>query len=471
MTLQQILLALRARWRLVAAVFSVMTLGALMASLLQAPRYSASASVIVESRPDPVSAGGQGALAAPALIATQVDIIRSERVAQRVVALLALDQDPAWRQAWQDDSAGAVPIEPWLVAALRPHLAVTPAREGSRISIAYTARDPAQAAALANAFVQAYSEVALELRTDPARQFSGFFEARAKAARAALEQAQARLRSAQASRGIVAADERLDLEGARLNELSSQLTALQGQAVESASRQAQAQSAGAERLREVIANPLLAQLKAEAGRAELQLQQLSTRLGDNHPQVQEARATLGQLQRRLAAETQQVAGSVGAAASIDRRRESQLRSALDEQRTRMLQTKSARDEITVLQRDVEHAQRAYDGLQQRQNQASLESQSTQGNVNVLSRAVAPIERASPKGWLSALLGALLGAIAAVAAALLLELRERRVRSADDVREWLGLPQLGVLGSPGEPRPPLPRTLGIFEALPHAANRT
>ena len=464
MTMRQITAVLRARWLLVSIVFGLMTLGAVVASLLQPARYTASASMMVEFKPDPISMVAAGGMAPNAQMATQIDIIRSERVAQRVVASLALDRDPRFRQLWQDESDGTVSLERWLVAVLLEHMTVKPAREGSLISIAYTAIEPALAADLANAFMQAYIEVALELRTDQARQYSSFFETRTNAARATLVAAQSQLSSFQARHGIVATDERLDVENARLNELSSQLTALQGVAAESSSRLAQSQGARAERMQEVVGNPLLAQLKAEAGRTEAQLQQLSTRLGDNHPQVIEARAHLGQLQSRLEAETRQVAGSVGVTNAINLQREAQVRSNLAVQRSRVLQMKSVRDEGAVLQRDVDNAQRAYDALQQRLNQTSLESQSTQGNVNVFSQAIAPMEPASPRLWLNTLIGAALGAIAASAIALLIELRDRRARSAEDVTELLGLPLLGVLARPGAPGRPAQTSFGVTARL-------
>jgi succinoglycan biosynthesis transport protein ExoP len=69
---------------------------------------------------------------------------------------------------------------------------VVPSRESSVISISYKAPDPRFAAGLANAFAQAYIDTSLDLRTDPAKLYSTFFETRAKEARESLEKAQSR---------------------------------------------------------------------------------------------------------------------------------------------------------------------------------------------------------------------------------------------------------------------------------------
>jgi len=95
-------------------------------------------------------------------------------------------------------------------------------------------------------------------------------------------------------------------------------------------------------------------------------------------------------------------------------------------------------------RDVESAQRAYEAVVARFNQSTLESQTTQSNITPLTEAAEPLEASSPKILLNSLMGVLLGGILAIGGTLLLELMNRRVRSADDVAVTLGLPMLGAL---------------------------
>jgi uncharacterized protein involved in exopolysaccharide biosynthesis len=201
-------------------------------------------------------------------------------------------------------------------------------------------------------------------------------------------------------------------------------------------------------LQEVLNNSIVAQLKADINRAEAQLQQLTTRLGDAHPQVVEARASLAELRTRLDAETVKVAGGVTVVANINRQRENEIRRSLEEQRAKVLRMKAVRDEGLVLLRDVENAQRAYDTLMQRFTQTSLESQATQSNVNLLTQASPPREPSSPRVLVNTLLSILIGTVLGLALALALELRNRLVRSASDVADALDLPVLGVMPKPG-----------------------
>ena len=449
MTYAQFFSILRARWVVALAVLALVVAGAVGVSLLLPKQYKASASVVIDVKPDPVSAMLYGGISSPAFLATQVDIIQSDRVAQRVVRNLRLAANPQVRQQWQDATGGEGAIEVWLADNFQRSLEVLPARESSVLHIAYKAADPRFAAALANAFVQAYIETSLELRVDPARQYSSFFETRAKEAREALEAAQAKLSAFQRDKGIVATDERLDVENARLNEISSQLVALQAIAGESNSRQAQAQGAAGDKMQEVLGNALISSLKVDLGRSEARLKELNSRYGDSHPSVIEARASINELQSRINQETRSVTGGVGVTGTINRQREAQVRAALEAQRAKVLRMKQVRDEGSVQVRDVENAQRSYDAVVSRLTQSSLESQTTQSNVNLLTPATAPITPASPRLLLNALIAVFVGTLLAVGMAVLMEALDRRVRSARDVVAALDLPVIGVLPRPAK----------------------
>jgi polysaccharide biosynthesis transport protein len=459
MTFGQFLSILRARWWVALLVFCLTVGGTVAVSLLMPKQYKSTASVVVDFKPDPIGAAIYGSIGSPVLMATQVDIIRSDRVAQRVVRNLKLNENPQVRQQWQDEMGGRGSIEIWLGTLFQRNMDVEPSRESGVISVSYRAGDPRFASALANAFVQAYIDTSLELRVDPARVYSTFFETRSKEAREELEKAQTRVSTFQKTNGIIATDERLDVENARLNELSSQLTQLQAISAESGSRQAQAQGAQGDRLQEVLNNPIVGSLKADVNRAEARLQELSTRLGENHPQVLEARASSLELRTRLDAETRKVTGGVAVSNTINRQREGEVRGSLEAQRAKVLRMKAVRDEGLVLIRDVENAQRAYDAIQARFMQTSLESQTTQSNVNMLTQAVPSLDPSSPRMMLNTIIALLVGVVLAVGVALLLELRDRRVRSPSELVDSLGLPVLGVL-----PRPGVKRFKGASRAL-------
>lgn len=443
MTLQQFLLILWARRRLVFFTFLGTVLTATVVTFLLPKEYSASAAVVLDVKsPDPIAGMVLPGLMAPGYMATQVDIINSDRVAMRVVKMLRMDENPAIQEQWQEATEGKGKIGPWLVELLQKKLDVKPSRESNVISITYSGSSPEFAAAMANAFAQAYIDVNLELRVEPARQNAKWFDEQSKQYRERLDNAQKALSDYQQKSGIVATDERLDYETQKLNELSTQLTAAQAQGTDASSKRKTAGSA--DTLPEVMQSPLVTQLKGDIARLEARLKEVSGNVGVNHPQYQRSQAELAELKSKMNAEVSRISSSIGTAGNISKQKVSELIAAINTQKTRILELKEQRDEITLLVREVESAQRAFDAVSQRTTQSRLESQSVQTNVAILNQATEPVKHARPKRMLNVLLSMFVGLLLGVGSALLLELSQRRIRSTDDLNQTLGIPVLATL---------------------------
>ena len=443
MNLQQFLLILRARYKLVLLVLLGTVTATLGVSLVLPKQYTATTSVVIDVKsPDPVIGMMLPGMAAPGYMATQTDIIQSDRVAQKVVKLLKLDANPTVRQQWMEATKGKGKLEVWLADVLQTKLDVKPARESNVISISYKAVDPGFAAAVANAFTQAYIETNVELKVEPARQYAKWFGEQGKSLRDNLEKAQAKLSAYQQEHGIVAIDERLDNETAKLNELSTQLTVVQGQTSDAQSKQRS--GAASDTLPEVVQNPTIGALKVELARQEAKLQELAGNLGRNHPQYQRAESEIATLKRKLEVETRHITSGFSTSRAVGRDKEAELKAAIEAQKKKLLELKHHRDEVAVLMRDVDAAHKAYEAVSQRFNQTSLESQSTQTNVSVLTPAAEPTEPSFPKPLLNTLVSVFVGTLLGVGAALVLEMFDQRIRSVDDLGGMLQLPILGVI---------------------------
>jgi capsular polysaccharide biosynthesis protein len=98
----------------------------------------------------------------------------------------------------------------------------------------------------------------------------------------------------------------------------------------------------------------------------------------------------------------------------------------------------------MLARDVDNAQKAYNGAVQRSAQARIESASSRPNASVVDEAAVPLKPASPRLLLSVALGGVLGTLLGLGLALLLESLQRLVRSGEDLVAVLGVPTLAVL---------------------------
>ncbi len=437
MNLRQLLLILKARWWLALLILVVAVAGTYGVSQKLPKKYTAATTLVVDVRSrDPIAA-----MLMPSTMSTQEDIIKSDRVAQRVVKLLRLDQNAVIREQWREATEGRGRVDVWLAELLQKGLNVQPPRRDSNIlTIEFTGADPGFAAAVANAYAQAYVDAIVELRVEPAKQYAKWFGEQNKSLRENLERAQSKLSEFQRQKGIVTKDERLDAETAKLNELTGQLVAIQAQGVDARSKQ----RSSADNLPEVMNSSLVTALRGEIARAEARLKDVSVNLGRNHPQYKSMESELSELKVKLAAEAKHVASSYSATRSVSTDKERELKIAIEAQKKKLLGLRDERDQLAVLQRDVDSAQSAYDAIAARFTQTTLESQANQTNVFILNPAIEPLEASHPRILRYTAMALFFGLLAGLGAAFLLEMLDRRVRGIDDLAEMLQMPVLGIV---------------------------
>lgn len=462
MTLKQYLRIVWARKWLVLAVVLVVAAAGIATTLLLPKQYTAETSLIVEVRVDPALGALAPALAAPSYMATQVEILKSERVASRVVKMLGVERSASAVQQWRDETKAKIPLDRYFASVLQKGLGVEPSNGSNVLNIFFSAQDPIFAQAAANAFAQAYMDISVELRIAPARQSAAFLDEQTKVLRTNLEQAQARLSKYQQEKGIVVSDERLDQENARYNALVGQLAAAQSEQVEASTRQ---RYTGTETSPDVLQSGAVQGLKSQLAAAQTKLTEISAVVGKNHPSRVQLEAQIGELKEQIAAETRRVSGGTSTVKRGSSQKIEELRAMATQQKQQLLSLRSERDQISVYLRDVETAQRAYDAVTSRVGQLNLESQNNQANTRLLSPAVEPLQPSRPKvinGILASIIGAL---VAGVAFALGLEFLDRRVRDPEDLMAVAGVPVVGVLRPAGSRRPVFRRLLTMGPTMP------
>src|SRR5262245_26735028 len=335
MDISQFLLALRARRKafLLALVVTIVT--AVAVSLVVPKKYTAQTILVVDSRDEQAMTPMRIMTLRDrtSYVATQIELIQSGRVATQVSHDLKLAQNPVLREAFEKDTGGVGPIDVWIGQMLLDKLKVTNTAS-NLISIEYSSNNPKTAADVANGFVKAYLAVALDLRTQPTREAAEWFEGQLKNLQARVSQAQARLTAFQREKGVISADDRVDMDQTRLAELSTQLLAARNATYDAQSRHKQASdlvaSGGSpDALPEVMSSPAILAVKADMARAESLLHTASTDLGANHPVYQKYSSEVQSLREKLSAEMKKVVAALGNAAQQARRSEQELQAALE----------------------------------------------------------------------------------------------------------------------------------------------
>jgi chain length determinant protein EpsF len=427
MNISHFLRILKARSKIILITFFITVATTVAISLIMPKSYTATTSLVLNYKGvDPVTGNAMAPQLMPGYIATQTDIITSRNVAIKVVKALKLTENPEVQQSFKDSNTTG-DINEWLADLLLEKLDVKPSLESSVIDLNYTASDPEFAAAIANAFASAYQQTNIQLKTEPSQKAAAFLDTQAKTLRANLEAAQAKLASFQQEKGITNATGNLDVETGRLNDLSSQLVIAQSQS-------------------DVTANPVVQNLKNDITNAKSKLSDLSQSVGANHPQYLAAQATIRKLEAQLADETNKTSGSADGAARLYRQRVGEIASAVAAQKKRVLELNRYRTELTLLQQDVDNAQRALDATNLRLTQTRLEGNANQTDIAILNPATPPQKPTSPKLLVNILLSIFLGGMLGIGFGLIAEMNDRRVRSSSDISELLEVPVFAIIQS-------------------------
>jgi uncharacterized protein involved in exopolysaccharide biosynthesis len=369
---------------------------------------------------------------------TQVDIISSPKVAQKVVRDLKLESHPEAFAAVGEDFEGANWLADRMSNTLLNRLKVSTS-QSSVINIAFPSLDPKFSAQIANAFAKAYMDTALELRVEPSKKTAAWFDEQITNLRNNLDQALSRLANYQKETGIVTLDEQqLDAD----NFVSSQYKEGSSYGSPVLRQQMLNRSMLANERSNSNGNFVSAQtqrIRAELQQSEMKLRELGAQLGSNHPSYQRQLATTVNLRAELGRASQLAQQSMP-------RNDAAFRNAMTAQQSRLAEIREYRNQSSVLTREVDIAQKAYETAMQRAVEKKVESRASLSNVSILNAATVPFIPARPRILLNIALSVVVGTLLGLCTIYLMEMFDRRVRALGDLENEWNVPLLAELNS-------------------------
>lgn len=437
MNITSLLWILWARRWVVAIIAGSAFLASLAFTLATPKFYTATTDLIVDGKgQDPVSGLANTARTMAGYLGTQTEVIRSRSVAEKVVEqqqLLSNAELVRKLKLKGDEQAN----KERLIGYIGDGLDVNSRRDSNVISVSFKAHNSALAAQIANGIAQAYLDTNLDLRIEPARQITRWYDQQLAALRNNLVEKQNALSAYQEQHGILVSSDRLDLESAKLSELSSMLIAAQGERLNSTSRNEVSRNGA-----QAMDNPQVQKISGDLAQAQAKLSDLGNTVGENHPQYRQAQGEVDALKQQLAQVLRLIGGSLRSSVQLSQNREAQLQAELAAQKERVMQLSRNRNDLTLLKQEVDNAQAAYDAALARASQTRLESQVALTDISILNTAIAG--QTTHKMIMILLLGSLTGLLLGVAVALCWEWADRRVRNRHDLETGLGLPVLACV---------------------------
>ncbi|MCW5889156.1 MAG: polysaccharide biosynthesis tyrosine autokinase [bacterium] len=409
-------------------------------------------------------------------LATQVAILKSRDLAERVIRTHRLDQSEAFRdpgsgrggllevsgrllnllrpRGWEGptqlaqfgEPPGAVEVAPELITTYLDYLGAAEVRGTDLVDITFSTPAPSLSAFLAAAHTQAYIEANDEARLVTNVTAKAFLGEQLREARDKIDRAEAALRAFAAEHPSVAIDQEHKVVTQRIVELSTLLTKAEGTRLAFETRYEFLtrkdadptayflDAAGVQKLR-------LALLDLDARRASM-----ADRIGANHPEMVALDLQRAALAKQRDAEVKREVAAVRAKHQAHELREQRLREKVEQQELAALKLQGMAARYELLKKDVGTARSLRDSLLKQQMETAVNSELTPTNVRIVDRAEVPLFAAKPNVKLNVVLGAFLGVLFAVGATLVANYFDSSVKSSEEVETLLQLPTLAVIPS-------------------------
>jgi capsular exopolysaccharide synthesis family protein len=450
-------------WRhrlLVMAIVAVTVAIGVLALFLVHPTYRASASVEIEDQAvkvlgtedvQPASSGQD----TDRLLQTQIDILKSRSLAERVADGLSLAGNDRFLAAQGIKPKANIKREQ-VIQALMDNLVVDLPRNSRVVPIQFDSASPALSATIANSYADNLIAGNLQRHYDTSSYSKDFLQNQLTLTKGRLEQSERALLDYARSAGIVDPSAGIgdpndpnnnaphSLTSANLIELNQSLAAAKANRIQAQGRWQQAQATPLMSLPDVLANPAIQQMAQRRAELEAQYQEdLQHRMPD-HPVVKQELAAIQSLDKQKNALATGIRNSIENQYKTAVAQEAELAGTVNQLKGATLQEQSLGIRYNILKREVDTNRELYNALLQRYKEVSAEAGVTSNNISVIDRADPPLLPVSPNPKINIALSLLAGLVLAMAAVAALETFHDGVRAPDEVEQRFGLPLLGVV---------------------------
>jgi uncharacterized protein involved in exopolysaccharide biosynthesis len=451
LSLRQITAMLVARrWLIV--FMTALVLGLTVVVVMLTPKsWTASTELYVDYKEnDPIGGRAFSAMLDESYMQTQIAMLRSRIVAERVVEQLGLRRTAEFQAAV--DAVGETRAFEALIKSINEKTETSSARGSRVVVISHTNKSPAAARDIANAIIGAYVTLTQEMATTSARSRSEQYRMQLEQLRGEAEALQGKITAYQRETGTVDQQDMPDIAQRQFAEMSAAATQLQArqqaaQAKNRVTEQLLQSGMRPDELPEIAALLPVADLKSRLNSVNERIENTSNVLGVNHPTLRSLVDERNQIQARLKRAAQAALDAQRNEVAALRIESTTLQQTIEAQRSKLLENMQHRDQLNAYRRQLASAEQVYNAAVQKYDGLLMASNITQPSITALRPAELPSNPSNPVVRRSLMLGLFAGLAVSLCLALLLELRQRRIRCDDDVIRGVTLPLLGRVGKP------------------------
>jgi succinoglycan biosynthesis transport protein ExoP len=488
------------RHRLIIVTVIVVAGCSTAAILTLSPRYNAEALLLVREH-QPTLLDIQNAVRGnePETSDSEIEIIRSRRIAKLVVKKLDLIREPSINPELQPEGLfdrlrreAATALEPavarvtaWLpkaatstrpvpkstrislpkpseedmamtrtADALVKNLTVAAKGRSRAVGVRFESTDPQLSAAVANAVVDSYVADQLDAKLLASAQANEWLSQRVAEIREQVIDTDRQLQQHKVDAGMTDGRQ-VGLIQEQISGLSEQMIAAHAQELQAQARLQQAQqtrTAGA--LSEILNSPVIQKLRED--QANLQSKFIAARAlyGDKYPPVMKLQAELTDLNASIQHEVGNIVGALRNDVAALHSREELLRSSLDDLKAQSARIGATDVDISVQQRESDANRALFDRILSRAKETNAESGLQRADAEVIAHADVPEKASFPNKPVFMAVAVLAALAAAGLIVVAVESLDHGFHDLEEAESILGVPALGFI-----PRVPRRAVLG------------
>jgi len=401
---------------------------------------------------------------------SEIDILTSRAVIDRVVDKLNLTDDPefntqsgSWK-TWlnlsslfsskdktEEDRQEEIQKEKTATAkAVQDKLVVSNDGRSASIFLSFASRDPKKAAKIANTVAEEYLVDQLEAKYEVTARANKWLSDRLTTLRQQVESTERVVEDFRQKANLIQIDGGT-VATRQMEEINTQLISARA-----ATSQAEARFRGArsmvksggsiEGAADVLSSPLIQKLREQEAEVRRKEAELASRYGERHPNMINARAERDDLERKIREEVQKILKSLESEVDVARAKEQQLQIDLDRLESKAGSELKDTVQLRQLQREADANRTLYESFLGRFKQTAAQQEMQLPDTRIIAHADLPVYPDFPKKWLFLIAGALLGGVFGVVAAYMVEFFDRGYRTAPQLEDNTGLPVIGQIPS-------------------------
>lgn len=439
---------LRKRWRLAVSFAAIVTgIVALIVFFWLKPEYDPSARLEIDP-PGSETFSMESNGSPPSemqYLETQAQNLQTDDLAIAVIRKLRLDRNPDFAanapiSERPADPLRLSPAENVALRSFRTRLKVLRDPNSRVISVSVSARNPQLAADVTNALVQTFVDRTLTMRHNAIASSRSWLEEQLNDVRAKVEQSNRDLAVFQQQTGVADIDEGRNTFGELITDLDRQTTQAESERIQLESYLQKARAGGVDSLPQVRDNPVVQELTQSLAEARAQLSQDLVIYGINHPNTKKLQSQVSELEKQLTTQKKEALDQlrITYAAALARKR------LMAGQKKEASKTIGDMAQYNILKKQAQSQSALYNSLLGKIEEAGIAAASRSTDIRVVDPARVLDRPSRPQRARDLAFGLFAGLLGGIALAFLREKLDRPLRTAQDVRDWTGVPSVAII---------------------------